>query len=100
MRSPSRPFRYMRPTLGLPRFSWQNWPSCRNMLHTRISLPTYESHRIDRTLRMAKVRKREWVSGGETKSAYVADYFDGAGKRHIKTFKTRKAAEAWLVQTR
>src|SRR6516162_1865248 len=45
---------------------------------------------------MAKVRKRIW---GDGKSAWIADYFDQNGKRHIKTFKTQKAAKAWLVGT-
>jgi integrase len=49
---------------------------------------------------MAKVRKRTWSSGGESRSAWVADYTDHAGKRHIKTFPTRKAADAWLVTAR
>jgi integrase len=55
---------------------------------------------------MATVRKREWESGGQTKRAWVADYFDHHldadhpnGHRHIKTFKTQKAAKAWLVGT-
>ncbi len=49
---------------------------------------------------MASVRKRTWVSGGETKAAWVADYFDQAGKRHLKTFATKKAATSWLDTTR
>jgi integrase len=51
---------------------------------------------------MATVRKREWTprSGGEARTAWVADYFDQSGKRHIKTFKTKRAADAWLVNTR
>jgi len=49
---------------------------------------------------MATVRKRAWQSGGEAKTAWVADYFDGAGKRHLKTFKTRRAADEWLVNAR
>jgi integrase len=46
---------------------------------------------------MATVRKRAWKSRGETKTAWIADYFDQEGKRHIKTFDTRKAASGWLV---
>jgi integrase len=49
---------------------------------------------------MAKVKKRTWTSGGEEKTAWVADYFDQAGTRRLKTFKTRKAADAWLVSAR
>jgi integrase len=48
---------------------------------------------------MATVRKRTWKSGGETKTAWIADYFDQNGKRHIKTFDTKKAASAYLVTT-
>jgi hypothetical protein len=36
---------------------------------------------------MAKVRKRLW---GDGKSAWVADYFDQNGRRHIKTFRPRR----------
>jgi integrase len=46
---------------------------------------------------MASIRKRTWKSGGETKTAWIADYFDQEGKRHIKTHPTKKTATAWLV---
>jgi integrase len=49
---------------------------------------------------MASIRKRMWKSGGEDKTAWIADYFDQAGKRHIKTFVRKKDAEAWLVTAR
>lgn len=49
---------------------------------------------------MASVRKRTWKTGGVVKTAWVADYFDQAGKRRLKTFDTRKAADAWLVNAR
>jgi integrase len=49
---------------------------------------------------MASIRKRTWKSGSETRTAWIADYFDQGGKRRQKTFATRKAADAWLVQTR
>src|SRR5436309_5507335 len=49
---------------------------------------------------MATVRKRVWKSGEETKTAWIADYFDHEGKRHIKTCKTKKEADAFLVQAR
>jgi integrase len=49
---------------------------------------------------MATVRKRTWKSGGETKTAWIADYFDQEGKRHIKTCKTKKEADGFLVQAR
>ena len=49
---------------------------------------------------MASVRKRSWTTGGETRTAWIADYFDQRGKRHVKTFKTKKAADAFLVQAR
>jgi integrase len=45
---------------------------------------------------MASIRKRKWQSGGETKEAWVADYFDQAGQRHLKTFEKKKEAEGWL----
>jgi integrase len=43
---------------------------------------------------MATVRKRTWRSGSETKTAWIADYFDQNSKRHLKTFATKKAADA------
>jgi hypothetical protein len=49
---------------------------------------------------MASLRKRIWKSGGEIKTAWVANYNDQGGKRHLKTFPTRKAADAWLVAAR
>ena len=50
---------------------------------------------------MATVRKRTRIAAnGEEKISWVADYFDQHKKRHIQTFKTRKAADAWLVETR
>lgn len=50
---------------------------------------------------MASIRRRTWkTADGKTKAAYVADYSDQHGKRHLKTFPTRKAADDWLVKTR
>jgi integrase len=49
---------------------------------------------------MASIRKRTWKSGEEEKTAWIADYSDQAGKRHIKTFSTKKAADSWLVAAR
>lgn len=50
---------------------------------------------------MASIRKRTWESkAGETKTAWVADYFDAERKRHIRTFPTRKEADKWLVNAR
>ena len=42
------------------------------------------------------VRKRSWVtSKGETKEAWVVDYIDQEGNRHIKTFDKQKDANAY-----
>jgi integrase len=46
---------------------------------------------------MASIRKREWTSRGQARSAWVLDYVDGAGKRRLKTFPTKKEADAWAV---
>ena len=46
---------------------------------------------------MASVRKRTWTTGGKAKTAWVVDYFDQHGRRRLKTFATRKAADAWRV---
>ncbi len=45
------------------------------------------------------IRKRTWTSGGTEKTAWVVDYQDQAGKRRLKTFKTRKAADSWATDT-
>ena len=49
---------------------------------------------------VASIRKRTWKSGGEEKTAWIADYFDQGRQRHIKTFERKKDAEAWLVTAR
>src|SRR5262249_3551619 len=46
---------------------------------------------------MATVRKRTWTHKGEIRSAWVVDYADQGGKRRLKTFGTKKAADAWMV---
>ena len=41
------------------------------------------------------VRKRKWItSAGEPKEAWVVDYHDQAGARHIETFAKKKEADA------
>lgn len=47
---------------------------------------------------MASVRKRTWSTNGREHVAWVVDYKDGAGRRRLKTFKAKKAADAWAVQ--
>lgn len=40
------------------------------------------------------VREREWINGrGKRNRAIVVDYADADGKRRLKTFKDRRAAE-------
>jgi integrase len=46
------------------------------------------------------IRKRTWTASGETKTAWVVDYVDQNGKRRLKTFELKKAAEAWGVTAR
>ena len=42
------------------------------------------------------IRKRAWTTGkGEKKEAWVADYVDQSGKRHLKTFERKKDADAF-----
>jgi integrase len=41
------------------------------------------------------VRKRSWQSKGETKTAWVVDYRDQRGRRHIKTFARRRNADSF-----
>jgi integrase len=49
---------------------------------------------------MATVRKRKWTNKDGEQVAWIADYFDQDGKRHIKTCKTKKEADGFLVQAR
>ena len=46
---------------------------------------------------MAKVRKRLWTNRAGQQTAWVADYFDQTGRRHIKTFTREREAKAWLI---
>lgn len=46
---------------------------------------------------MASIRKRVWTSRGVERSAWIVDYFDQTGKRRLKTFATKKAADAWAI---
>ncbi len=43
---------------------------------------------------MATVRKRTWQSGDTERTAWVLTYTDQGGDRHLKTFKTKKEADA------
>jgi integrase len=47
---------------------------------------------------VASVRKRTWVSAGETKIAWVLDYTDSRGERQRETFLTKKAADARRIK--
>ena len=45
------------------------------------------------------VRKRKWTTrSGEAKEAWIVDYFDEQGTRHIKTFERKKDADAHAQQ--
>jgi integrase len=47
------------------------------------------------------VRKRVWTTRkGETKEAWVVDYADQNGKRHLKTFLKKKQADAFATTAR
>src|SRR5262245_39024162 len=41
------------------------------------------------------VRKRVWRSNGERRGAWVGDYADQHGKRHLRTFARRREADAY-----
>jgi integrase len=43
------------------------------------------------------IRKRTWKSKGVERTAWVVDYVDQQGKRRLKTFATKKEADAWKV---
>jgi hypothetical protein len=47
------------------------------------------------------VRKRTWVpSKGERKEAWIVDYADQQGDRHIETFARKKDADAHQATVR
>jgi integrase len=46
------------------------------------------------------IRKRIWKSRGVEQTAWVVDYVDQLGKRRLKTFGTKKEADAWAVTAR
>ena len=49
---------------------------------------------------MATIRKRTWQTKAGERTAWICDYFDGAGKRRLKTFERKKDATDWLDQTK
>lgn len=50
---------------------------------------------------MASIRKRTWTTkAGEAKTAWLVDYSDQSGKRHVKTFTRKRDADAWMVDAR
>jgi integrase len=56
------------------------------------------SHGYEREPLAMKVKKRFWTtSKGERKEAWIVDYTDQAGKRHIKTFAKKKAADSFAA---
>jgi integrase len=46
------------------------------------------------------IRKRRWISRGIAREAWVADYVDQHGDRHIRTFRTKKDADIWMAAAR
>ena len=47
------------------------------------------------------VRKREWITRrGASKEAWIVDYLDGEGHRHIRTFERKKDADAYHATVR
>jgi integrase len=46
------------------------------------------------------IRKRRWISRGLKRTAWLADYVDQHGDRHIRTFHTKKDADTWMVAAR
>jgi integrase len=49
---------------------------------------------------MARIRKRTWTNSKGEQTAWIADYLDQKGKRHIKTFARKKDADDWLTTAR
>lgn len=47
------------------------------------------------------VRKREWATGkGERREAWIVDYADAEGERHIRTFDRKKEADTFAADVR
>jgi len=47
------------------------------------------------------IRKRTWTTrAGEAREAWVVDYTDQDGGRHLKTFDKKKEADAWAAATK
>jgi integrase len=47
------------------------------------------------------IRKRTWTTRkGEQKEAWICDYTDQHGERHIRTFDRKKEADAWSANTK
>jgi integrase len=46
------------------------------------------------------IRKRRWKTRGIERTAWVVDYTDATGTRRLKTFDTKKEADAWSVTAR
>jgi integrase len=47
------------------------------------------------------VRKRKWLTrSGEAREAWIVDYFDQQGERHIETFERKKDADAKHAEVR
>jgi len=46
---------------------------------------------------VASIRKRTWISKGQTQTAWVVDYFDQNHIRRRKTFATKKQATDWAT---
>jgi integrase len=47
------------------------------------------------------IRKRTWTTRkGEQKEAWICDYADQHGERHIRTFERKKDADAWSASTK
>jgi integrase len=45
------------------------------------------------------VRKRKWITrSGEAKEAWIVDYVDQQGDRHIETFARKREADAYSQQ--
>ena len=47
---------------------------------------------------MASIRKRTWTSGGTAKTAWVVDYKDQEGRRVLRTFLTKREADAFRTE--
>jgi integrase len=59
-----------------------------------------DKRNFTRHAKAMSIRRRVWTTGkGVEREAWIVDYADQTGKRHLKTFKRKKEAEVFATTT-